>query len=59
MILPALSQITWILKDRDGVVKDYEHFFCPLIISAEKVQAKIRNLTYRYMTMTRTVSAKL
>ncbi|MBQ8680586.1 MAG: putative DNA binding domain-containing protein [Treponema sp.] len=50
LILPALSQITWILKDRDGVVKDYEHFFCPLIISAEKIQEKIRNLTYRYMT---------
>ena len=50
LILPALSQITWILKDRDSVVKDYEHFFCPLIISAERVQAKIRNLTYRYMT---------
>ena len=50
LILPALSQITWILKDRDGAVKDYEHFFCPLIISAEQVLAKIRNLTYRYMT---------
>ena len=50
LIIPALSQITWILKDRDGVVRDYEHFYCPLIVSAEKVQAKIRNLTYRYMT---------
>ncbi len=50
LILPALSQITWILKDRDGLVKDYEHFFCPLIISAEQVRNKIRNLTYRYMT---------
>ena len=35
---------------RDGVVRDYEHFYCPLIVSAEKVKAKIRNLTYRYMT---------
>ncbi|MBR4532821.1 DeoR family transcriptional regulator [bacterium] len=50
LIIPAISQITWILKDRDGVVKDYEHFYCPLIVSAEKVKAKIRNLTYRYMT---------
>ena len=50
LILPALSQITWILKDRDGLVKDYEHFFCPLIIATEKVRQKIRNLTYRYMT---------
>ncbi|MBO4710528.1 putative DNA binding domain-containing protein [bacterium] len=50
LIIPALSQITWILKDRDGVVRDYEHFYCPFIVSAEKVQAKIRNLTYRYMT---------
>lgn len=50
LILPALSQITWILKDRDGVVKDYEHFFCPLIIATKQVRQKIRNLTYRYMT---------
>jgi len=46
---PATSKITWILKDRDNIEKDYEHFSCPLILSAEKVYAKIRNLKYRYI----------
>lgn len=46
---PATSRITWILKDRDNIEKDYEHFECPLILSTEKVYAKIRNLKYRYI----------
>ncbi|MCC8359499.1 RNA-binding domain-containing protein [Salinimicrobium sediminilitoris] len=46
---PATSKITWILKDRDNLEKDYEHFTCPLILSAEKVYSKIRNLKYRYI----------
>ena len=46
---PATSRITWILKDRDNLEKDYEHFECPLILSTEKVYAKIRNLKYRYI----------
>ena len=45
----ATSKITWILRDRDGIEKDYEHFFCPLLIEVENVFAKIRNLKYRYM----------
>lgn len=47
---PASPTITWILKDRDGIEKDYEHFTCPLLLSAEKVFRKIRNLKYRYMS---------
>lgn len=48
-ISPAQAKITWILKDRDGVEKDYAHFTCPMIISAQQVFNKIRNITYRYM----------
>ena len=48
-ISPAQAKITWILKDRDGVEKDYEHFSCPIILSAQHVFKKIRNITYRYM----------
>lgn len=48
-ISPAQAKITWILKDRDGVEKDYEHFSCPIILSAQQVFKKIRNITYRYM----------
>ncbi len=47
---PASSTISWILKDRDGLEKDYEHFVCPLLLSADTVFNKIRNLKYRYMT---------
>lgn len=46
---PASATITWILKDRDGMERDYEHFSCPLLVSAEQVFNKIRNLKYRYL----------
>lgn len=46
---PATSKITWVLKDRDNLEKDYEHFSCPLILEVEKVFSKIRNLKYRYI----------
>jgi len=49
MLSPANSTISWILKDRDGVERDYEHFDGPLLLSAQKVFSKIRNLKYRYM----------
>jgi Predicted transcriptional regulator containing an HTH domain and an uncharacterized domain shared with the mammalian protein Schlafen len=49
LINPASSKISWILQDRDGIEKDYEHFFCPLLLEVEKVYAKIRNLKYRYL----------
>lgn len=47
---PGLAKISWILKDRDNIEKDFAHFSCPLLLSAEEVYAKIRNLTYRYLT---------
>lgn len=46
---PASSTISWILKDKDGVEKDYEHFSSPLLTSVDQVFRKIRNLKYRYM----------
>ena len=46
---PAVSQITWILKDKDNIEKDYEHFTCPFILNVDKVYEKIRNLKYRYI----------
>ena len=33
----------------DGKIKDYEIFTIPFITVTEKLFAKIRNLTYRYM----------
>ncbi len=48
-INPASAKISWILKDRDGLEKDYEHFSCPLLLQVQNVYAKIRNIKYRYM----------
>lgn len=47
---PASPTITWILKDRDGLERDYKHFSCPLLVDANEVYRKIRNLKYRYMS---------
>lgn len=46
---PATSQISRILKNRDWIEIDYEHFSCPLILSVSKIHKKIRNLKYRYI----------
>ncbi|TRW49051.1 transcriptional regulator [Aliidiomarina halalkaliphila] len=46
---PASATVTWILKDRDGLERDYQHFDCPLLLSVDEVFHKIRNLKYRYM----------
>ncbi|AKA27341.1 RNA-binding domain-containing protein [Pseudomonas chlororaphis] len=46
---PASPTLSWILKDRDGLERDYQHFSCPLLVSADELYRKIRNLKYRYM----------
>ena len=46
---PGLARISWVLRDRDNIEKDYAHFSCPLLLTAEELCAKIRNLTYRYL----------
>jgi ATP-dependent DNA helicase RecG len=48
-ISPASSKASWILKDKDGIEKDYEHFYCPLLLEVEHIYKKIRNLKYRYI----------
>jgi ATP-dependent DNA helicase RecG len=35
---PAQAKISWILKDKDNIEKDYEHFSCPFILSVNQVQ---------------------
>jgi len=49
LLSPAVMQISWILKDANNRELDYEHFSVPFILASEKVLAKIRNLSYRYM----------
>lgn len=48
-INPAIAKISWILRDKDNIEKDYQHFTCPLLLSTEGVYRKIRNLKYRYI----------
>ena len=47
---PAVAKISWILKDRDNIEKDYAHFSCPLLLTVERVYAKIRYIKYRYLS---------
>lgn len=46
---PAEVKIRWKLVDQQNNDVDYEIFGLPLILSVEKVFAKIRNIKYRYM----------
>ncbi len=46
---PAVAKITWILRDKDGVEVDYEHFSCPFLLAVGEIHSRIRNLKYRYI----------
>lgn len=46
-IHPANAQITWVWKDKDGEVVDYEHYTIPYILTVDKIFGKIRNKTMR------------
>lgn len=46
---PAEVKIRWKLIDNNGLDIDYDIFGLPMILSVEKVFAKIRNIKYRYM----------
>jgi ATP-dependent DNA helicase RecG len=48
-LAPADPTIRWVLKDASGVEVDYTLFTVPFLTAIDKILAKIRNLTYRYM----------
>lgn len=48
-LLASAPSIMWRLYGADGSDKDYEIFKIPFINVVDKVFAKVRNLTYRYM----------
>ena len=48
-LYPAIAQMTWILKDGEGLEVDYKHFYPPFILSVDKLLSQIRNITFRYM----------
>lgn len=43
------ARFMWRFYGTDDMVKDYEKFNIPFITVVDKVYAKVRNLTYRYM----------
>lgn len=49
LLNPADVKIRWKLVDEKNDDIDYDIFGLPLILSVEKVYAKIRNIKYRYM----------
>ena len=48
-LMDYAPHIMWRLYDSKGNDKDYEIFSIPFLTVVDKVYAKIRNLTYRYM----------
>ncbi len=48
-LLDSAPSMMWRLIAADGTVKDYEIFGIPFLTVTEKIFARIRNLTYRYM----------
>ncbi|HAD78712.1 MAG TPA: transcriptional regulator, partial [Flavobacteriaceae bacterium] len=49
LLAPAEVKIRWKLVDKENNDIDHEIYGMPLILSVEKVFAKIRNIKYRYM----------
>ena len=47
--LPLPPQVSWVLKDADGMALDYHHFGLPLLRVPDALFAKVRNLTVRYL----------
>ena len=48
-LAPSIAKISWVLKDKTNIEKDYQHFECPFLLSLDKVFGRIRNLKYRYI----------
>ncbi|MDE6336287.1 MAG: putative DNA binding domain-containing protein [Muribaculaceae bacterium] len=46
-IHPANAQITWVWKDKDGEVVDYQHYTIPYLLTVDKIFSRIRNKTMR------------
>ena len=48
-LFASTPEASWRLFDSDEMAKDYEIFKIPFITVSDRIFAKIRNLTYRYM----------
>jgi len=48
-LAPSHPQLTWILKDKDGMERDYKHFEPPFLLAVDALLANVRNLTCRVL----------
>ena len=48
-LTPSVPQISWILKDNDGLEQDYQHFEPPFLSAVDDLFARVRNLTIRHL----------
>jgi ATP-dependent DNA helicase RecG len=48
-ISPSVAQMTWVLKSRLNVDKDYRHFGPPFLLAVDQLFANVRNLTIRHL----------
>lgn len=49
LISPAVSKLRWVLRNHEGMERDYAIFSCPMILAVDKAYDKIRNLKYRFI----------
>jgi ATP-dependent DNA helicase RecG len=48
-ISPSVAQMTWVLKSRSNVDKDYRHYGPPFLLAVDQLFANVRNLTIRHL----------
>lgn len=46
---PCVVQMTWVLKNKANVDKDYRHFGPPFLLAVDELFANVRNLTLRHL----------
>lgn len=46
---PGVAQMTWVLKNKSNVEKDYRHFGPPFLLAVDELFANVRNLTLRHL----------
>lgn len=46
---PSVAQITWVLKGKGNIDRDYRHFGPPFLLAVDALFANVRNLTLRHL----------
>lgn len=46
---PSVAQMTWVLKNKANLDKDYRHFGPPFLLAVDELFANVRNLTLRHL----------